>query len=348
MARPGAAAMTASADMRRQRRHRPPALGDGLLLGALDLVGRHDAGRRQPVEHAVARRARRGDGAIRAADFRRLRQRHQQRRFRQRQPPRLLAEIGERGGANAFEIAAIGREAEVEREDLVLAQRALELDRAHHLAKLGDEAALACAAPAAARPAWSASSAPDTMRPLATSCRQRAAKRQRIDAAVAQEAPVLVGEQHREEARIDVGARRRQPPAAFRRGVGPQQPAVAVDHQRRIRRAPPRAAPARATRPRPSSRRVIITSMTSATATPRPQDAPQPPSSSRSRRELRRVDCWSTVAHRHPLIAPPSPPSPRRCRSRCGRSGRDGTCPRRTPADARRCPATPPARYRRP
>ena len=143
IARPGDRGHDRVGRMRRQHRHRPPALRDGLLLGALDLVGRHDARRRQPVEHAIARGARGGDGAIRPADFRRLRQRDQQRGFRERQPPRLLAEIGERCGADAFEIAAIGREAEVEREDLVLAQRALELDRAHHLAKLGDEAPLA-------------------------------------------------------------------------------------------------------------------------------------------------------------------------------------------------------------
>ena len=146
--------------MRRQRRHRSPALRDGLLLGALDLVGRHDARRDQPVEHAIARGARGGNGTIRPPDFRRLRQRDQQRGFRERQPPRLLAEIGQRCGANAFEIAAIGREAEVKREDLVLAQGALELDRAHDLAQAWRRSSARCAAPAAAPPAWSASRRP--------------------------------------------------------------------------------------------------------------------------------------------------------------------------------------------
>src|SRR5947209_2070582 len=41
---------------------------------------------------------------------------------------------------------------------------------------------------------------------------------------------VLIGEQDIEEAWIDIGARCRQSPAPFRSGVGPQQPAVAVDH----------------------------------------------------------------------------------------------------------------------
>ena len=51
-----------------------------------------------------------------------------------------------------------------------------------------------------------------------------------FDAMVLRVAPVLIGEQDVEEARIDIGARRRQSPAALRRGVGPQQPPVAVDH----------------------------------------------------------------------------------------------------------------------
>ena len=55
-----------------------------------------------------------------------MRQRYQQRRLRGRQPRRLLAEIGERGRARALEIAAIGREREVEGEDLVLAEALLD------------------------------------------------------------------------------------------------------------------------------------------------------------------------------------------------------------------------------
>ena len=54
--------------------------------------------------------------------------------------------------------------------------------------------------------------------------------RQRIDAAMGAEAPVLVGEQHLDKARIDVVDGDRQTPAAVRRGVGAEQPAVAVDH----------------------------------------------------------------------------------------------------------------------
>ncbi len=78
------------------------------------------------------------------ARFRRLRQRDRSRAgFAERQAARLLAEIGERGGAHAFEIAAIGREAEIKAQHLVLAQGALDLERADHLAQLGREAAFA-------------------------------------------------------------------------------------------------------------------------------------------------------------------------------------------------------------
>ena len=49
----------------------------------------------------------------------------------------LMAEIGKRCGTNAFEIAAIGRQAEIKRENLVLSQHAFELDGAHHLPELG-------------------------------------------------------------------------------------------------------------------------------------------------------------------------------------------------------------------
>src|SRR5262249_49741019 len=73
------------------------------------------------VEYTVARGARRRGGAVGPAQLRRLRQRHQQRLLGEAEAARLLAEIGERGGPDAFKIAAVRRETEIEREDLVLA-----------------------------------------------------------------------------------------------------------------------------------------------------------------------------------------------------------------------------------
>ena len=54
-----------------------------------------------------------------------------------------------------------------------------------------------------------------------------------VDAVVRVEAAVLVAEQHRQIARIDLAGGRRQPPAAVGQGEGAQQPAVAVDDDRR-------------------------------------------------------------------------------------------------------------------
>ncbi len=61
----------------------------------------------------------------------------------------------------------------------------------------------------------------------------RAKKRAEVDAAVLIEAPVLVGDEHRDIARIDVVGRRRQPPTPVRQSERTQQAPVAVDHDRR-------------------------------------------------------------------------------------------------------------------
>ena len=59
---------------------------------------------------------------------------------------------------------------------------------------------------------------PETMRPLVDELQRRAHQRQRIDAVMRAEALVLIGEQHVEEARIDI--RDASPAAASgRRGV---------------------------------------------------------------------------------------------------------------------------------
>ena len=60
--------------------------------------------------------------AIGAAQLGRLRQRHEQGRFRQRQAARLLAEVGERCRAHALEVAAERREAQIKAQDLVLGE----------------------------------------------------------------------------------------------------------------------------------------------------------------------------------------------------------------------------------
>jgi hypothetical protein len=89
-----------------------------------------DAGADHAGEHAVARRLRGLAVAVRPPPFRQLRQRHEEGRLCDGQALRLLAEIGERGCAHAFEIAAIGRQRQVAFEDFALRQPPLDLDGA--------------------------------------------------------------------------------------------------------------------------------------------------------------------------------------------------------------------------
>src|SRR6266545_4325056 len=103
---------------------------------------------------------------IEAAIFRRLRQRHQQRRFRQRQPLRLLAEIGNRSGTNALEVTAERRQRQIQIENLVLVELPLDLQRANHLAQLG----IAGTLPPRADHTWQFQSDGGHARHLVTTC----------------------------------------------------------------------------------------------------------------------------------------------------------------------------------
>ena len=85
-------------------------------------VGVDGAGKRQPIKHAVAGGPRRFRVAVGAARFGRLGQGDEERGFGGGQARRLLAEVGEARGADAFDVAAVGRERQVEREDLVLGE----------------------------------------------------------------------------------------------------------------------------------------------------------------------------------------------------------------------------------
>ena len=233
--------------MRGQHRHGLASVRHRLALGALDLVQGNYAGGGDAVEHAVARVARGADRAVGTALFRRLRQSDQQRRLAQRQAARLLAEIGERSGADAFEIAAIGREAEIEREDFVLGEGALDLDRAHDLPQLRREAALGARFEQPRNLHGDGRGAGDDAA-VADQLRQRAAERERIDAVMRAEALVLVGEQQVRE--IADRRSRASPAVASARPAWCRGAAVSRRGPRRGWRtqAPPPAAPARARR----------------------------------------------------------------------------------------------------
>ena len=206
------------------------------------------------------------------------------------------------------------------------------------------------------------------MRPLRTSCQRGARDRERIDAVMRAEALVLVGDQQVEIARIDVRDGRRQPPASVRRRIGPQQAAVAVDHDGGEFEASPSG-----TGPREwtQTAKVMAVMMQRADSgcgddaelSPhgRCRSLPRSPvkTANAGRGEgVRSVDCPHsppplTPPHKGGGSAPPDLPSltsrPRSppSRRRCGRSGRDDTCPPHRPAAARICRARPRARCRR-
>ena len=89
-------------------RHRLVSGAAGFRRGDHAFLGRS-------LQHAVTREARRARVAIRAAPFGRLRQRDEQRRLADRQTSRLFAEVGERSGAHALDVAAERGEAQVQR-----------------------------------------------------------------------------------------------------------------------------------------------------------------------------------------------------------------------------------------
>ena len=156
----------------------------------------------------------------------------EQRRLAEREPPRLLAEIGKRGRADAFEIAAIRRQREIKAEDLVLAQRPFELERPHRLPDLGVERAVPARLQQAGDLHGDGRAARDDAA-MRDELVRRAHDGERIDARMGEEPLVLIGEQRLEEDRIDLLARGRKPPAAFAGEIGPEQLAVAIEHQGR-------------------------------------------------------------------------------------------------------------------
>ncbi len=186
---------------------------------------------------------------------------------------------------------------------------------------------------------------------------------QRIDAPMPVEALVLIGEERLEVMRIDLIARRRQPPAAFAGEIGPEQLAVAVEHQRRHfeiapkRRRPERleqarnAARDRGNDPHHADRGIDGTAM------------PLPPLPCGERAGVRGVRATYRIRRpltRRTLRADLSPQGrggicesffilPVRPRPRpfpCGRSGRADTCPRPPPGAAHSSRERPRGRYR--
>ena len=103
-----------------RERHRRRLRGVGLRRG-------EDAAFPSPVEDAVARVRAGVSEAIGTARFRRLRQRDEKRGLAEGQALRLTTEIGQARRAQALQIAAIGRQHEIEAQDLILREALLQL-----------------------------------------------------------------------------------------------------------------------------------------------------------------------------------------------------------------------------
>ena len=207
-------------------------LRDRLSLGRAQVVTADDPARRDPLEHAVPGRARCLAESVGPPRLRRLRQRDEQRRLADRELQRLLAEIGERRRPHTLEISPERRDGEVPVEHAGLADRALHLERASYLPQLRRHRPLRTRLDETGdlhAERRSPGNDPSAPQPLSG----RAQERARIDAMVLVEASILVGDEHREIARIDVMRRRRKPPAPVGQREGPQQPAIAIDDDRR-------------------------------------------------------------------------------------------------------------------
>jgi hypothetical protein len=143
-------------------------------------------------------------------------------RLGHRQALRLLAEIGEACGPDTFEIAAIGRMGEIEIEDL------LPWTAGARSGWRGPPAAVLADSERPSRGSISRATcidsveAPETMRPLVTSC-QAARRSPRGRRRHARRNAVLIGDQHAQELRIDVfqpsSSAASGPPASQRRAA---------------------------------------------------------------------------------------------------------------------------------
>ena len=138
----------------RERRERAADGRHRLGAGGGGLLGVEDAGGGGAGEDAVAGGAGGLGRAVGAAGLGRLRQRDEERGLGGGEAAGLLAEPGEARGADALEVAAVGGEGEVEAEDRVLVEAALEGEGDAHLAELAGGACRSGLPRAGARPAW--------------------------------------------------------------------------------------------------------------------------------------------------------------------------------------------------
>ncbi len=180
-------------------------------------------------EHAFAGRFGGGKIAVGPALFRQLWQRDEQCCLSRREAARLLAEPGEACRAHALEIAAIGRMGQIEIENLVLAEAPFDLDSARHLQELRPQ-----------RPPLARLNKPRHLHgkrrcagdytAVGDELQRGTSERQRVDPVMFAKALVLIGDQHLDEARVDVLRGRLQPPQSILGREGAQEAAVSVEN----------------------------------------------------------------------------------------------------------------------
>ena len=181
----------------------------------------------QAVDNPVPGTSRLFREAVWPPRFRRLRQGDQQGGFGGGQAPRLLAQPRQRGRADSLDIAAIGSEREVELEDLLLGEGLLEPQCVAHLDDLGAQAAVAMGGKQPRHlhgEGRGAGNDPPMRGPLPGGAQDG----ERVDPRVAVEAGILIGDQHLDEARIDLLQSDRQTPATVGDGKGAEQAARAI------------------------------------------------------------------------------------------------------------------------
>ena len=215
--------------MRREFWKGLPHRRHALALRFQSFSGRNDAGFDGAVEHAITRPLRRLRIAIEAAHFRRLRKSDKQRRFTDRQAPRLLAEIRDRCRTHAFEIAAERRQSQVQPQNFVFRQCPFELNCARHLAQLPASRALMLALKQARDLHGQRRAARDEalmLRHLHDGARDRL----RVDAVMLVKPLILECEQHFQVVLVDVFRVQRQAPLSIGRRKGAQQAVFAINN----------------------------------------------------------------------------------------------------------------------
>ena len=215
--------------MRGQRRKRPPCARHNFGARRRCLIGVYQPIRQGPRQNPVAGIGGPFHRPIRSAIFGRLRNGHQQGRFGRGQPFGFFAKIRQRGRADAFQIAAIRRQMQIQLQNLILGQPPFQRQRHPHLPQL-----------AAHRPGAAFFQQPRHLHRQRRSTRHHVAVPRRLRHGTGQCAHVhpgmivkpliFIGQQGGDKSRINLAHLHRQPPPPIGHGIGAQQVTVAVQH----------------------------------------------------------------------------------------------------------------------